>query len=145
MMPRLPLPLAAALLLLVPPQAASALAPITLRQRQGAHRVFVDPSGRERLFHGSSAVVKGPPYVPDGHRFSPDISMAREDFLWMQRLGLNVLRLGVFWAGLEPTRGRYNETYLDELELIVSLGAEHGVYTFFDMHQGTSPRRPLPR
>ena len=63
------------------------------RQRQGAHRVFVDPGGRERLFHGSSAVVKGPPYVPDGHRFSPDISMARGDFQWMQRLGLNVLRL----------------------------------------------------
>ena len=46
-----------------------------------------------------------------------------------------MLRLGVFWAGLEPTRGNYNETYLAELENIVNLAADHGVYTFLDMHQ----------
>jgi endoglycosylceramidase len=129
--------LALVLVLLLPwqPQAAAPLPRITLRQRQGEHRVFVDPDGRERIFHGSSAVVKGPPWVPDGDSFSSDISMAREDFEWMQSLGLNVLRLGVFWAGLEPTRGHYNETYLDQLERIVDLAGAHGVYVFLDMHQ----------
>lgn len=108
---------------------------ITLQQRAGEHRVFVDVFGRERLFHGSSAVVKGPPWVPDSHTFSRDISMTTEDFAWMSKLGLNVLRLGVLWAGLEPTRGHYNETYLDELERVVEIAASYGVYVFLDMHQ----------
>ena len=96
--------LALVLVLLVSrqPQAAAPLPRITLRQRQGEHRVFVDPDGRERIFHGSSAVVKGPPWVPDRDTFSSDISMAREDFEWMQSLGLNVLRLGV--SGLGSSR-----------------------------------------
>lgn len=111
------------------------LSPITLQPRQGGHRVFVDASGRERLFHGTNAVVKGPPWHPDSRNFSVDISMSREDFEWMQRLGLNVLRLGVFWSGVEPTRGHYNESYLDELESIVQLAGDHGVYTFLDWHQ----------
>ena len=41
----------------------------------------------------------------------------------------------VLWAGLEPTRGHYNSTYLDELENIVDLAAEHGVYVMFNGHQ----------
>merc|ERR1719503_247419 len=114
---------------------AGALDAITLQDQQGGHPIFVDSAGRERLFHGTNAVVKGPPYHPDGRSFSTDISMAKEDFEWMQRLGLNVLRLGVLWAGVEPIQGQYNETYLDELEFIVNTAAEHGVYTFLDMHQ----------
>ena len=38
-------------------------------------------------------------------------------------------------TGLEPTRGVYNATYIDELENIVNLAAAHGVYVFLDMHQ----------
>jgi endoglycosylceramidase len=53
----------------------------------------------------------------------------------MQRLGLNVVRLGVLWSGVEPTRGHYNETYLDQLDTIVTLAATHGVYTLLDWHQ----------
>ena len=68
--------------------------------------------------------------------------MAREDFEWMERLGLNVLRLGVTWSGIEPVRGEYNDTYLDELDLVIRLGSEHGVYTFLDMHQVDRCRGP---
>lgn len=116
-------------------QAVQGLLPITLLQRQGGDRVFIDSAGRERIFHGTNAVVKGPPWHPDPYTFSADISMAKEDFEWMQRLGLNVVRLGVLWSGVEPTRGHYNETYLDQLDMIVTLAAAHGVYTLLDWHQ----------
>ena len=111
------------------------LQPITLQQRQGGDRVFIDSAGRERIFHGTNAVVKGPPWHPDPYTFSADISMAKEYCEWMQGLGLNVVRLGVLWSGVEPTRGHYNETYLDQLDTIVTLAAAHGVYTLLDWHQ----------
>ena len=113
----------------------SGISPIHLEPRPGRAHGFVDDEGREILFHGSSAVVKGPPWYPDHSTFSDDISMSRKDFEWMQRLGLNFLRLGVMWAGTEPTRGHYNETYLDQIDAVVKLAAEHGVYVMLDMHQ----------
>ncbi len=61
--------------------------------------------------------------------------MSIEDFEIMSKLGLNVLRLGVMWPGVEPEEGKYDEEYLDHLEAIVALGADHGVYTLLDMHQ----------
>jgi len=113
----------------------STMSPIHLEPRTGRPHAFVDDEGREIIFHGSSAVVKGPPWYPAHDSFSKDISMSKEDFEWMQRLGLNFLRLGVMWPGTEPVRGQYNETYLDQIEAIVDLAAQHGVYVMLDAHQ----------
>ncbi|GMI32093.1 hypothetical protein TrCOL_g9172 [Triparma columacea] len=96
---------------------------------------FHDAVGRELLFHGTNAIVKGAPWYPEWRSFSPDISMSEDDFVLMEELGMNVLRLGVMWPGVEPLQGQYNETYLDQIEEIVSLGSQHGVYTLLDMHQ----------
>eukprot|EP00966_Prymnesium_polylepis_P268898 6212248-Prymnesium_polylepis.1 len=115
--------------------ARGALDAITLAPRSRGPRAFVDSAGRERIFHGTNAIVKGPPWHPDSRSFSTDISMSEEDFAWMKALGLNVLRIGIMWPGVEPLRGEYNETYLDEIDKIVTLAAQHGVYTFLDMHQ----------
>eukprot|EP00939_MAST-03C_sp_MAST-3C-sp1_P003020 g3020.t1 len=111
------------------------MSPIHLEPREGRPHAFVDAEGREIVFHGTSAVVKGPPWYPDHKEFSTDISMAKEDFEWMQRLGLNFLRLGVMWPGTEPVRGEYNETYLDQIEAVVNLAAQHDVYVMLDVHQ----------
>ena len=108
---------------------------IALQQRPDGARVFVDEHGRERIFHGTNAVVKGPPWHPDTQTFSRDVSLVEEDFVWMQNMGLNLLRLGVMWPGVEPLRRQYNETYLDQLDDIVTRAAAHGVYTLLDMHQ----------
>lgn len=61
--------------------------------------------------------------------------MVEQDFVIMENLGLNVLRLGAMWPGIEPTRGTYNESYMRELATIVQTAAKHGVYTLLDMHQ----------
>ena len=114
---------------------STTLEPVTLQPRSGRPHAFVDATGRERIFHGTNAIVKGPPWVPDSRTFSNDTSMTTEDFAWMRRMGMNILRLGVMWPGVEPTRGHYNETYLDEIERIAELAAQFGVYTLLDMHQ----------
>ena len=103
------------------------VAPDTLR--------FVDANGRERIFHGTNAIVKGPPWYPDHASFSTDISMGEHDFDVMVSLGLNVLRLGLMWPGVEPAPGVYNETYLDQIDAIVKLARDRGIFTLLDMHQ----------
>lgn len=101
----------------------------------GAALGFVDPARRAVLLRGVNAVVKGPPWVPVSGEFSRDLSMTDRDFEIMQSLGLNLLRLGVMWPGVEPKRGEYNETYLDLVEDITHRAANYGVYTLLDMHQ----------
>eukprot|EP00937_MAST-01D_sp_MAST-1D-sp2_P005638 g5638.t1 len=115
---------------------SASLPPIQLEARKDRPHAFVEAgTGREVIFHGTTAVVKGPPWHPDHTNFSTDISMAQADFEWMQKLGLNFLRLGVMWPGVEPLRGKFNETYLDQIEAVVALAAEHGVYVMLDAHQ----------
>ena len=53
----------------------------------------------------------------------------------MKDLGLNVVRLGTMWPGIEPSRNQYNETYLSILKNITETAAKYGVYTLLDMHQ----------
>lgn len=37
--------------------------------------------------------------------------------------------------GYVPERGKYNETYVEVIQDIVSLAAKYGIYTLLDMHQ----------
>jgi len=96
---------------------------------------FVDEFGRERFFHGSNAIVKGPPWIPSRGTFDPLTSLTSKDFELMKAAGLNVLRLGVMWPGVEPQRGIYNETYLCIVKDIVEEAATYGIYVLADMHQ----------
>jgi len=49
--------------------------------------------------------------------------------------------LGVLWAGLEPTQGEYNITYLEEVAKIVNLAGENGLWPVLDMHQDVFNRK----
>jgi hypothetical protein len=98
-------------------------------------RTFVDEEGRERIFHGVNAVVKGPPWIPTYGAFDVETSLGPDDFEILQDLGVNVIRLGIMWAGIEPTRGTYHEPYLIAAKKIASQAAKYGIYTLLDMHQ----------
>jgi endoglycosylceramidase len=124
------------LLALLPLSAAhAALSPISLRLKPTGERAFVDSYGRERYFHGTNAIAKGFPWVPTTDRYSGDLSLAEQDLALLQRRGINMLRLGAMWPGVEPARGWYNESYLAELRKITDMAAKHGIYTLLDMHQ----------
>lgn len=50
-------------------------------------------------------------------------------------MGFNLLRFGIFWHGVEPRPGVYDETYLGRVKEIVNLAESCGIYIILDMHQ----------
>lgn len=117
------------------------LSSITLRQISTGERVLVDEAGRQRIFHGANVVVKGPPWMPSRGGFDYQTSLVKEDFVLMQQAGMNAIRLGLMWAGAEPKRGEYNETYFAEMRALIAEAASYGIYTFVDMHQDVLSER----
>lgn len=101
---------------------------------------FLDDQNRERFFHGTNIVVKHFPWHPNPEGFAPD-SYSEQDMQLLQSLGLNVVRLGYMWPGVEPRRGEYNDTYLKVVEKMVSLSAKYGIYVLLDMHQDVMSRK----
>ena len=80
-------------------------------------------------------MVKGPPWRPSIHEYNANHSLVAQDFELLASIGVNTLRLGVIWQAVEPIRGIYNETYIDELVQIVRHAGEFGIYTLLDFHQ----------
>ena len=105
-----------------------------------------DRFGRVVVLHGVNAVYKLPPYtlsVTPGHVNSLD----DRDAALMNRLGFNVVRLGIIWQEIEPGRGGPNQakvcragpssdpgmwsekvaqSYLDQVaQLVATLGRQH--------------------
>ncbi|PFX24960.1 endoglycoceramidase-like [Stylophora pistillata] len=104
-----------------------------------ARQRLVDSLGREVFFHGTNVVAKSFPWHPEIEGFS-DGTFSEQDMKLLQSLGLNVVRLGFMWPGLEPTRGKYNDTYMQVMQRIVSLSAKYGIYVLLDMHQDVFSR-----
>ncbi|HPO13647.1 MAG TPA: cellulase family glycosylhydrolase [Candidatus Hydrogenedentes bacterium] len=89
---------------------------------------FVDAEGRHLLLHGMSVINKSKKqdYV---------IWQQAEDFTRMRHWGMNCIRLGVLWDGLEPEPGQYNEAYLKHIDQWIAWAKANGLYVFLDMHQ----------
>src|SRR3990167_1911685 len=104
-----------------------------VRLNNEAVRRFVDSeTGQELFFHGTNAVVKGPPWLPDHLTFSPYTSLSEYDFKMMFSLGLNVVRLGTMWPGAQPNAPSaldtgFDQKYLANIEAIVRLAAKNDV------------------
>ena len=97
--------------------------------------LFTDETGRTLIFHGLNVVYKKSPWIPARAPFSPLDSISSEDIANLVDWGFNMIRLGVMWPGVEPTKGSYNQSYLDDIETLVNdLGAA-GIYTMVDFHQ----------
>ncbi len=136
---------------IVTPGAATVSGPI---QAPGGPYLY-DRHGRVVFFHGVNAVYKYAPFelYPDpgkpGNFSAADASL-------MERLGLNVVRLGMTWSGLEPgtapandpaicDRGtpsdphQFNQAvfnrYVQRLKTTVNLLGSFHIYTILDMHQ----------
>ncbi|KAL3896920.1 MAG: hypothetical protein SGCHY_003764 [Lobulomycetales sp.] len=96
---------------------------------------YYDSHGRQRFFRGLNVVYKGAPYHPETHRFDPLTSFSWEDVQLLSDLNINVIRLGVEWAGVEKIRGQYNQTYIDIIHHIVGMCEKKGIYVMLDFHQ----------
>lgn len=114
-----------------------------------------DEKGRVVFFHGVNAVYKRAPYELYPAPGKP-WNLSAADASLMARLGLNVVRLGITWKGLEPGTapandpaictpgaphdpGQFNQglldDYLGKLKTTVDLLARFHIYTVIDMHQ----------
>lgn len=99
-----------------------------------SEKMLLDELGRERIFNGVNLVYKGDHSKHGAEAFIP----GDWDEALMKRLeerGINLVRLGLIWEGVEPEPGVYDEEYLDFLSNVMDLCAKHGIYCFLDMHQ----------
>ena len=99
---------------------------------------FIDDKGRERIFNGVNYVYKG--VETDENGALCDV-IHYKDHLTDELLsalaakGVNVIRLGCTWAGIEPEMTRYNMVYLSEYKAAAQRCAKYGIYVFLDWHQ----------
>ncbi len=89
---------------------------------------LLDREGRQVVLHGVNLVCKDKSRGYIGH-------WTVEEFDQLHALGMNVIRLGLLWAGLEPEPGLYDEAYLDRVEHVIRRAGKAGLHVFLDMHQ----------
>ncbi len=89
---------------------------------------FLDAQGRHLLLHGINLVNKNKKvnYLGDE---------GADTFADMKKWGLNCIRLGIIWDGLEPKPGVYDESYLKGIDQRIAWAKENGLYVILDMHQ----------
>jgi hypothetical protein len=108
---------------------------------------FVDgkcPPNENAVAQDGSTVVKRwkePPLCgrdalgPLGKWRQPTDASSGNDLAQMRAMGINMLRLAINWAQLEPEPGRISEAYLDRIAQVVAWAKEQDVHTVIDMHQ----------
>ena len=103
-------------------------------QTKGGLPVIGDVTGRRVLLRGVNVnqlvdYYLRDPAVPATQKPTDD------DFARIASYGFNVVRLGMSWSRLEPTRGEFDQAYLDEVRAAVASAKAHGLYTVLDMHE----------
>lgn len=97
---------------------------------------IVDGDGRALVLRGTNV---------DNHaKHDPlhAIDMPDEEIRFFARaLGMNFVRYLVFWSGIEPEPGVYDEAYLDRVESDLDRFHREGVHVLLDMHQDVYSRR----
>eukprot|EP00730_Choanoeca_flexa_P012819 TRINITY_DN4651_c0_g1_i2.p1 TRINITY_DN4651_c0_g1~~TRINITY_DN4651_c0_g1_i2.p1 ORF type:complete len:490 (+),score=60.13 TRINITY_DN4651_c0_g1_i2:23-1471(+) len=96
---------------------------------------LVDEQNRTRIFHGTNVVYKAAPYIPVIDHFDHQYSFSAQDVSYLTEWGVNAIRLGVMWPGVEPVRGQYNDTYLGMAKTIVERCERANISVLIDMHQ----------
>ena len=92
-------------------------------------RWITDAKGRVVILHGVNMVYKRPPYYPAAAGFGED------DAAFLKRHGFNTVRLGVIYAGVEPSPGSYDDGYLNQIAATEAILAKHRIFSQLDFHQ----------
>lgn len=100
-------------------------------------RRFLDAFHRERIFNGVNLVFKNDDDPETGRKpvrsYLP--TWQPQEIETLARRGVNMVRLGLVWAAVEPQPGVYDDTYLKAIRSYADLCAQNGIYFFLDMHQ----------
>lgn len=79
-------------------------------------------------------VYKVDPYIPDPEIFDVQLSVTDKDIDDLVDWGFNFVRLGVMWEAVERSPGVYNDTYLLEVDKLITRLGDKGIYTMVDAH-----------
>ena len=95
---------------------------------------ITDGKGNQLLLRGANVNQ-----LVDFYQHRPDVAettpLTETDFEGMATYGFNVMRLGISWSALEPTRGELDPGYLEQIHQAVDQAADNGIYTVLDVHQ----------
>ncbi|WP_426573372.1 glycoside hydrolase family 5 protein [Aquihabitans sp. McL0605] len=97
------------------------------------HRI-VDSKGRDVLLRGANVNSLGE-YWQGVPSIDPTLPVTDADWEEMAAHGFSVVRLLISWSKVEPTRGTFDQAYLDTVDEHVQAAKAHGIYTVIDMHQ----------
>lgn len=89
---------------------------------------FIDEDGYQVLMNGICFICRD---KSKGYLES-DIEQLMAHYA---KRGFNLIRLGIFWDGVEPEPGVYDEHYLNRIKRVVECAEELRIYVFLDMHQ----------
>lgn len=99
----------------------------TLLAHQG--RWIIDRAGRVVILHGVGVMDYAPPNLPSAMGFGD------KDAVFLQAHGINLVRVGMNWSGIEPRPGEFDQGYLDSILGTVRTLAAHHIYSLLDWHQ----------
>ena len=60
-------------------------------------------------------------------------------FDWLKQYGINYIMLNFGWNKLEPTKGAYNQSYLDMMDRFVQKAETKGIYVILRMQKFAYP------
>lgn len=95
---------------------------------------IVDDHGRDVLLRGANVnslaeYWQGVPTIPT------TVPVTEADWEAMAAHGFSVIRLLISWSRVEPARGVFDQSYLDQVDGYVRAARTHGMYSVIDMHQ----------
>ena len=100
-------------------------------QKPASTKYITDSQGRALILHGinSSSSAKNP---ATGHMpWVTEDDVEQEVVEW----GFNFVRFLIFWDGVEPEKGVFDDAYLDAVEERINWYTSRGAYVMLDMHQ----------
>ena len=103
--------------------------PFVVPSSKDEGRAIKDSYGRTLILHGLNT-ASGAKNAPDNQPWIDEAHVERET-TW----GFNVVRYLIFWEGVEPEKGFFDEEYLDMVEEKINWYTSRGIYVLFDMHQ----------
>lgn len=99
--------------------------------------MFYDENGRVRVFRGMAVSYKVAPYHPELDKYDPILSFNEDDMRLFDKLNLNIIRLGISWAGVQPEKGAdgFDLEYLAKIKRMVEKCQDAGLYVLIECHQ----------
>jgi endoglycosylceramidase len=89
---------------------------------------FLDRTGHPIRLQGINVVNKS---RTEGYMGN----LGPSDFAQIRSWGMNAVRLGIIWDGLEPKPGVFDKAYLESIARQVAAAKAQGLYVLLDMHQ----------